>query len=134
MKIFRIAQNNKFLDIEKKYPKASSIIGELNVLSDIPNLSSISATLTDYIILKGIRIARMDYFDVTGKSYSTSENKRIHDLENDIKESGTISPLIVVVEKEGDYILEGAHRLDALYNLGIKEFPALIVINNEDLE
>lgn len=131
MKIYRIAQD-KTSDIEIRYPKASSIVGGLKVLSDIPNLSSIRATMEKYDILSGVRVAKMDYFNITGKSYSVSENKRILNLENEIRESGTISPLIVVVEGEGDYILEGAHRINALFNLGIKEFPALVVVNKED--
>jgi len=133
MKIYRIAQD-KTSDIEIRYPKASSIVGGLEVLSDIPNLSSIRATMGKYDILSGVRVAKMDYFEINGKSYSASENKRISDLANRIKESGTISPLIVVVEEDGDYILEGAHRVDALFNLGIKEFPALVIINEDNSE
>jgi hypothetical protein len=133
MKIYRIAQD-KISDIEIRYPKASSIVGGLEVLSDIPNLSSIRATMGKYNILNGVRVAKMDYFEITGKSYSASENKRISDLADRIKESGTISPLIVVVEEDGDYILEGVHRVDALFNLGMKEFPALVVINEDNSE
>jgi len=47
-------------------------------------------------------------------------------------EEGITSPLIVVIDSDGPYILEGATRIDAIYNLGIKTFPALVVIDKED--
>ena len=122
------------IDIDQRYPIASGIVNGLEVLSDIPNLSSIRASLEKYTVLKGIRVARMDYFSVTGSSYSVSENKRIKELEEKIRQNKVISPLIVVVDKEGEYVLEGSHRLDALYNLGIKEFPALVVEEEYEIE
>ena len=39
-----------------------------------------------------------------------------------------------VVDKEGPYILEGAHRLGALYLVGVKHIPALVVLDLESLE
>ena len=48
------------------------------------------------------------------------------------KNSNTISPLIIVVENEGPYILEGSHRSEALFVLGAKTFPALVVVNMEE--
>ncbi|HUS48953.1 MAG TPA: hypothetical protein VMZ91_02210, partial [Candidatus Paceibacterota bacterium] len=48
------------------------------------------------------------------------------------KESNWISPLIVVIDSEGPYILEGGHRYVALRELGFQSFPAVIVIDTED--
>lgn len=127
---YKIAQNNTD-DIDKKYPLASNEVDGLSVLSSVPNTSSISASLTDYYILKGIRVVPMSDFDVTGRGYSVDEDRRIKQLEAQIKQSKTISPLIVVVEKQGPYVLEGSHRLDALYNLKIQHLPALVVIDTE---
>ena len=75
----------------------------------------------------------MSVFTLTGRSYSSSENKCIQSLENQIKESKQISPIIVVMDAKGFYILEGSHRADALYNLGASTVPALIVIDTESV-
>lgn len=131
MKIYRIA-TSLAEEYEIKYPVASGIIDGLKITSNVPNSSSISSTLNDWHTLKGIRSVPMSDFNVNGHSYSVSENKRIDELKNEISSSKTISPLIVVVEKEGPYILEGSHRIDALYLLGIKHFPAMVVINIEE--
>jgi hypothetical protein len=39
--------------------------------------------------------------------------------------------LIVAIDKQGPYILEGSTRIDALYNLGVKTFPALVVYDKD---
>lgn len=109
------------------YPLAPSNVSGLNVLTNIPNLSSISSSLDNYTILEGIREVPMSDFNITGKSYSVSENQRISELTKQIQQSQEIAPLIVVIDQEGAYILEGSHRIDALYNLGVKTFPALVV-------
>jgi ParB-like chromosome segregation protein Spo0J len=53
-------------------------------------------------------------------------------LAEEINDSREINPLIVVIEgkdlEEDMYILEGGHRFDALRLLGIKEFPAVVVL------
>jgi len=53
-------------------------------------------------------------------------------LVKQIRESGEISPLIIVVEEEGPYVLEGSHRIDALSLLKANFFPALVVIDFEN--
>jgi tartrate dehydratase beta subunit/fumarate hydratase class I family protein len=37
----------------------------------------------------------------------------------------------VIDHEESPYILEGAHRFDALRHLKIKKFPALVVVDTE---
>jgi hypothetical protein len=114
------------------YPPANnSTVDGRTVLNEVPNILSIEATLDDYTILPEIREVRMSEFELTGKSYSEFENNRIRKLAECIKNSNEISPLIVVCEKEGPYILEGSRRIEALYLLGAKSFPAVVVINNE---
>ena len=73
-------------------------------------------------------------FDLTGKSYSTSETARIKNLAEEIKMSQEIKPLIVVRDKEGLYILEGGHRAEALYLLGVKYLPAKLVIDLDEVD
>jgi disulfide oxidoreductase YuzD len=116
---------------ESKYPIANGMCDNLIVRKEIPNLSSISASLTNYHEIKGIRNIPMSEWKFTGASYSPQEDNRIKQLAREIKQSGEINPLIVVVDKNDWYILEGSHRAEALYLLGAKRFPALIIIDEE---
>ena len=115
--------------IFKEYPIASDIVDGRNVGDNIDNTSSISASLNNYKILKGIREVPMSDFSVTGNHYSVQGDKRIEQLANQINDSNMISPLIVVIDKDGPYVLEGGTRLSALYRLHAKSFPALVVID-----
>lgn len=106
------------------------------VLAEVPNQDSISAELNDYEILPGIREVPMSEFQgLTGKSYSVSETERISKLADKIATSKTIAPLIVVDDghPDGPYILEGGHRGEALFKLGAKSFPAMVVRDLEGL-
>lgn len=109
------------------YPLAGPIVSGLEVMDKIDNMSSIRATLNDYKILPGVREIPMLLFILDDPKVSSP---RIKNLANNIKESGQIMPLIVVFDKEGPYILEGSHRIDALNLLGVETLPALLV---EDL-
>jgi ParB-like chromosome segregation protein Spo0J len=88
--------------------------------------------LNDWTILKGIREVPMSDFKTTGRHYSVRGTNRIEQLANQIKDSNTISPLIVVVDKEGPYILEGSTRIEALHIIGAKSFPAMVVVSQDD--
>lgn len=107
-------------------PLAGPTVSGLIVKNEIPNLSSIDSSLDNYQIVKEIRELSMDLFSYV-PPYSPKEYKRVENLANQIKESGWISPLIVVEDTKGFYILEGAHRFDALNILEIKSFPALVI-------
>jgi hypothetical protein len=105
---------------EWKQVKAGDTVSGLTVRKDVPNASSINASLDDWVD-HGIREVPMDLF-----TWDPGEQV----LADKIRESGEISPLIVVVDGHPDgiaYILEGAHRLDALQTLGVKSLPALVV-------
>ena len=104
------------------------------VRSDIPNTSSISASLDDYSILPGVQEVPLNIFETKGKPsyYSVSEEKRTKNLADQIKESKEINPLIVVLDKEGAYILEGGHRFDALRELDAKSMPAMVVVDKNN--
>ena len=110
-----------------KKVEAGDIVSGLVVGSHIPNQDSISATLNDYETI-GVREVPMDIFSLQPGN---------EPLANEIRESGRIDPLIVVVDGHPDgmaYILEGSHRIDALKYLGVKSFPALVVLDKEGLE
>lgn len=111
---------------EQQYPQAGKTVSGLEVLSDVPNEASIGASLTQYEVLPGIREVPFSLF--TGPDKITP---RVQKLMDEIKASGQIKPLIVVVEPAGPYILEGGHRFDALQHLGRESFPARVVIDIE---
>ena len=116
-----------------EYPRAGKTVDGREVLSNIPNQISISATFTDYEILPGIREVPMsDFGGPKTFFYAADDFKRSKALAEQIKHSGQISPLIVAIDEDGPYILEGAHRFVALHYLGAKSFPALVVIDQDD--
>lgn len=107
--------------------KENDIVNGLEVKHNIPNISSISASLTNYKGY-GIREVPIDIFSLEGGEPA---------LANAIRQNRWIEPLIVVVDGHPDgvaYILEGSHRIDALKTLGVKTFPALVILDLEDLE
>ena len=109
-------------------PKAKKMIGGLYVGDTVSNRSSIDATLEDYKNL-GIREVPYSVFEDQGPSSyrNRSEENYTKELANKINESQELNPLIVVYDKDGYYILEGSHRFNALKELGIKSFPALVI-------
>lgn len=113
--------------------EAGDLVDGYEVLKDIPNKGSISASLEEYEILPGIRQVPFTAFEVQGKPVygSKTEEADIKDLADQIKSSGKISPLIVVQDEKGFYVLEGAHRWDALRELDARSFPALVVIDKD---
>ncbi len=125
--------DNKLSDYNTIFPMAGPQVDDMEVRDGIPNTSSISASLSDYTILKGIRVVSFEQFsDLPPLTFhSTSEKERSKSLAIQINESGEINPLIVVIDNEGLYVLEGAHRFDALRLLNKKSFPALVVIEHD---
>lgn len=122
-----------FDEIDSLYPVAKEIVDGRSIRFVVPNRSSIGASLENYTVLDGIREVSMTEFDLTGKSYSTTENERISELANAISKSNEISPIITVVDAEGSYILEGGHRAEALHRLKAKSVPSLIVLDEDSL-
>lgn len=117
------------------FARAGALVDGREVLEGVPNKSSIEASLNHYEILPGIREVPFTAFDPSWsqppKFYSATEKQRTEALAAHINESKALQPLIVVVDKEGPYILEGGHRFDALRILGAKAFPALVVVDRE---
>jgi len=118
----------------QRYPPVGGEVSGLTISNEpIANTSSIGASLYDWEELPGIREMPIDDFgDPKRFFYAKNDFERCRELAEEIKQSGEIMPLIVVVEKEGPYILEGGHRILALYLLGIKTFPALVIISGDD--
>jgi hypothetical protein len=118
----------------RRYRVAGARVGGLIVREEIPNLASIGASLDDYKVLPGIRVVPFSAFTQMGplRYYSVSEERRTKALAQEIAWSGEINPLIVVEDAQGPYILEGGHRFNALRELGVKTFPALVVQDLSD--
>jgi hypothetical protein len=104
------------------------------VRKEIPNLSSIESSFNNYEILPDVKEIPLSIFENQNKPkyYSTSEEQRTKNLANQIKDSNEINPLIVAIDKDGPYILEGGHRFDALKELDAKSFPAIVVIDKDN--
>jgi len=128
MRLIRVADNQWSL-----FPNVGSTVDGLSVLEDIPNTSSISATFTNYEVISGIKEVSMGLFGgPESVFYAKDDFDRSKRLAEEIREFGQIKPLIVAIDQDGPYILEGAHRFVALHILGKKSFPALIVIDKDD--
>lgn len=146
--------NKEVLDAESVAPKAKLEVkrdrqglmeefykGEvsgLRVKTKIPNVDSISGTFDEDTSteLGGIREVSIDLFDP--QPYASADDERKVDrIAAQIKENGWISPLIVVTDSEsrkgkGWWSLEGSHRLQALKKLGIKTFPAVVIVDHTE--
>jgi len=122
-------------DIDKRYPVAYSYMDNLEIKDDIPNTRSISASLTNYKVLDGIRLIPASEFetDVRELFYAASDIDKVYTIADQIKDNGWIKPLIAVYEKDGVYILEGGHRLPALVIAGYDKIPALVVIDMDNI-
>ena len=124
------------VDIGVNYPVAGSTVNGLRVLEDIDNMSSIGASFLDYEILPDIYEISMSEFsspEPHNNFYARTDIQHCYSLAEEIRKSGEIMPLIVVVDNEaGPYILEGGHRFVALHLLGATSFPALVVIDKDE--
>lgn len=122
------------LEKEFKRLNAGDVVSGNTVREDIPNTSSIGASLYDYKV-DGVQEVPMSVFEIEGKPKYRSPEERNYtlDLANQIKQNKELNPLIVVKDKKGYYILEGAHRFDALRELDTPSFPALVVHDLESL-
>ena len=117
-------------------PLAGDFVDGLEVWENVDNTSSIGASFTDYEVLPGIREVPMKLFTpprtLSEARYDLAGQRHVARLIDAIEESGAISPLIVAVDAEGPYILEGGHRFDALGIMRAKAFPAVVVLDLDD--
>lgn len=118
-----------------KYKLAKASVDGRKIRDDIPNKGSISAELSNYEVLPGVREVPFSAFDQMGplSYYSVSEQERTKKLAEQIRQSREINPLIVIEDAEGPYVLEGGHRFDALRELKARAFPALVVLDLDSL-
>jgi len=116
-----------------EYTRAGAVVDGRRVMDSVPNQDSIYSSIDNPEILPGIREIPLSAFDPDYKPsfYSLSEKQRTEALAAKIKASRQISPLIIAIDREGPYVLEGGHRFDALHMLGAKSFPALVVVDTD---
>ena len=131
-----ISNNTQNYDL--LYPRLSStnVCGLDVIQGPVPNTSSISSSLTDYEELQGLRVVPLSAFEVTDAKdlfYAANDIDRVKNLAQQIDHNKKITPLIVVHDNKGAYILEGGHRLAALKQLGITHFPAMVIVDNESV-
>ncbi|KKK81254.1 hypothetical protein LCGC14_2815330 [marine sediment metagenome] len=120
------------VDWNSRYPLAGNVVSGLRVSEQIDNMSSINASLYQYEILPNVREVPMSDFGSPkpcDNFYARTDIERCRSLASEIRESGEIMPLIIVVDDKGPYILEGGHRFVALHELGVQTFPALVVVD-----
>jgi hypothetical protein len=129
-------ESNTGSNTATNFEVAGNEVSGLEVLQGTPNTDSIRASLTDYEILKGIREVPFSAFSSLPKLsfYSSEEEIRTKNIAKQIEDTKQIKPLIIVIDKDGPYVLEGGHRFDALRLLNISSFPALVVLDNESLQ
>lgn len=121
-------------DLERfKTVKAGDVVDGRVVRSKIPNMDSISASLDNYTVLKGVREVPMSSFDSEYlKSISLDKmDDHTKNLVGALKQSGELNPLIVALDSKGAYVIEGGHRFDALIASKAKSVPALVVIDED---
>jgi hypothetical protein len=122
-------------DMEKfyneKYPevKEGEKVDGRTVLEDVDNMSSISASMSNYLILDGVREVNFNEFDMPA-----DVTARTQALAEEIKTSNEITPLIIGVDHVGPYVMEGSHRYDALKILGAQKIPAIVVLDLDELQ
>lgn len=104
------------------------------VREGVPNTDSIGASLENYNVLPGIKEVPLSAFDPDYiNSISIDKlDERTRALASEIAASGEITPLIVVQDSDGFYVLEGGHRFDALIASGAKSLPAVVVIDQDN--
>lgn len=101
----------------------------------VPNMASIEASIPNPRVLPGVREIPISAFDpeYVGGISREGLDARTQRLADNIAASGEIAPLIVAYDAEGPYILEGAHRFDALIASGAKSLPAVVVLDQDAL-
>lgn len=118
-----------------KYPRAGTTVDGLWVGDDIPNTDSIDATVEgDYEVLPGIRkfrVADMEAKTVRDLFYAADDFRRVERLSKQLRLNKFLEPLIIGIDAEGPYIIEGAHRFGAALTNGMQYVPALIVVEEE---
>lgn len=120
-------------EVDKRYPRAGTSVDGRHVRKDIPNTDSIDGYMREQEVLRGVRVVPMSELPTARDMfYAKNDWDWSEQLAERIADSGEIAPLIVgVTEKDGPFIIEGAHRCAALQMLDAKAAPALVVVGED---
>ena len=119
---------------EARYPRAGKHVDGRFVREDVPNTNSIDGYFGESETLPGIRVVEMSAMGPPPTAaWRSKVSERVKRLAESIRESRELNPLIIGLDfKKGPFIIEGAHRIDALDYLNAKAFPALVVVGYDD--
>jgi len=136
-KVLKLLEGEALLTVEQRFaladswPVAGPVVDGREVGDEIPNQSSIGSSISEYEIQRGVREVPMSAFGFNGTHYSVQGHDRIQNLARQILASKFVTPLIVAIDAEGPYVVEGMHRGNALHVVGAASFPALVVVDTE---
>jgi hypothetical protein len=112
-----------------RYPPAGSVVDGRAVRDHVPNTESIDGYFSEQEELSKVREVPMADMGSPGSVfYAADDFARSKRLAAAISESEEINPLIIGYDEKGAFVIEGAHRLVALYYLEAKSFPAVVVV------
>ena len=118
--------------MDARYPLAGDVVDGRKVHRHVPNLGSSDGYLRESEPLAGVRtVAMSDFGGPRSVFYAADDFSRSERLAAAIRQSGEISPLIVGVDAQGPFLIEGAHRFVALWYLQAAEFPAVVVVGED---
>src|ERR1035437_3091513 len=123
--------------IGERYPVFTDQAGGIRTKEGpVPNMASLDSSLDNYEELSGIRSVKLSDLETDPNKlfYAADDMRHVQSLAEQIKGSGELSPLVVVVDKDGPYVLKGAHRLGALHELGYNSVPAKVAIDTDSLD
>lgn len=106
------------------------------VRAGIANTSSIEATIERPRVLPGVREVPMTMFDpdYIRRVRESKLDQRTDALRAEIVQNRELTPLIVGVDSKGAYIIEGGHRFDALIKEGVEFIPALVAVDEDEVQ
>lgn len=85
------------------------------------------ATEFDEVRMRGVQAVDLTEFAEDPADLLINKPARIAELADQITESGRIDPIVAVNMDPGLRVVEGAHRIEALRQLGKTQIPALVV-------
>jgi len=128
------------------YPPAGKAVDGLRVINKIeipdsdPSWPVYLAKLDIffYAVMEGFRKVPVKDFPNTPKQLMMTKDgvRAAHFVAHQIQSSRSISPLLVIVDSDGPYLLGGTMPFDdevvcvALKMLGVRHFPAMVVLDD----
>ncbi len=128
-------QSHPNYQLANSFPVINSF-GNMTIRPIGDSMSSIDSSFTKWESLPGFRNVPFSVFgNISSSAKNQGEKDYLSSLGNDIQQSQSIEPLIIVFDGESSpWVLEGAHRFDALVEMGFKSMPAMIVLDFSSIQ